>query len=415
MKSIVFNFSDLAGGAAIAAYRTHQSLRRVGVDSTMWVNRKLSDDWTVKSPASGKPVSHVRSLLGTRLPELLRRDAENEYRSYNWIPSRWARKLNRSDAELVHLQWVNCETLSIRNIAQIEKPKILTMQDMWAFGGAEHYTYEERWKCGYSKESKPSSVKGLDMDRLVWLSKQKHWSKPFQLVAISTWLADCVRQSSLFGDWPVVVIPNPVDTQFWKPLDMQVARSAFNLPVDKKIVLFGALGGTMNQRKGYSFLEAALAKIKLKRDDIHLVVYGQSEPQNKLETQFPITYVGRLSDPAAICLLNNAADVFVNPAIQEAFGQTASEAHASGLPVVAFEGTGIADIVDHKNTGYLAQLEQADDLAKGIMWVLDRVGDETAGEEGTLSANARKRAVSKFSYEVVGQQYLKLYEQVLAQ
>lgn len=409
----MFNYSDLAGGAAIAAYRTHQSLRRVGIDSTMWVNKKLSDDWTVKASPSGRLISRLRAFCGTRLPELFFRDSEKAYRSYNWIPSGWVRKLNQSDADLVHLQWVNAESLSIRDVAQIRKPMILTMQDMWAFCGGEHYTHDERWKSGYSKASRPSTIKGLDVDRLVWLSKQKHWKEPFQLVAISEWLADCVKQSTLLGDWPLAVIPNPVDTQFWKPLDKQVARSAFNLPDDRKIVLFGALGGTSNPRKGYAHLDAALKKISQQRDDIHLVVYGQSEPQQAAPAHFPTTYVGRLSDPAAMCLLNNAADVFVNPAIQEAFGQTASEAHACGLPVVAFRGTGIADIVDHQRTGYLAELEQAEELARGILWVLERVGTETAADEGSLSANARKRAIDTFSYEVVGQQYAELYEQVL--
>ena len=380
----------------------------------MVVNKKQSDDWTVRASAS--PTSQLtirlRSLAGIKLPELLFDDKERIERSYNWMPSRWPKKLNKTDADLIHLQWVNSETLSIKNVAEITKPKLMTMQDMWAFCGGEHYTEGTRWQSGYTKESRPASIKGVDPDRWVWNNKVKHWNKPFQLVAISTWLAECVQSSELFKDWQVQVIPNPIDTDAWQPLDKSVARSAFNLPQDKKILLFGALGGTSNPRKGYAYLDEALSLVRQSRNDIHLVVYGQGEPQRPPTSHFPISYMGRMSDPVAMCILNNAADVFVNPAIQEAFGQTASEAHACGLPVVAFEGTGIADIVEHKSTGYLAPLANAEQLAAGISWVLDEITPGTHWQDEPLRRQARERAIEKFSYPVVGRQYKTLYEEV---
>lgn len=58
------------------------------------------------------------------------------------------------------------------------------------------------------------------------------------------------------------------------------------------------------------------------------------------------------------------------PSRLETFGQTASEAHACGTPVVAFNTGGLADIVAHRETGYLATPFDAQDLATGIEWVL---------------------------------------------
>ena len=79
----------------------------------------------------------------------------------------------------------------------------------------------------------------------------------------------------------------------------------------------------------------------------------------------------------------SAADVMVVPSIQESFGQTASEAMACETPVVAFSTTGLTDVVDHKENGYLAKPFKADDLAHGIDWV---VRNENYS---TLSKNAR--------------------------
>jgi glycosyltransferase involved in cell wall biosynthesis len=49
----------------------------------------------------------------------------------------------------------------------------------------------------------------------------------------------------------------------------------------------------------------------------------------------------------------------------------------------------------------------AAELAKGIRWVLEN------SLSANLRANARERAVSRFSYPVVAQQYLEVYQQAI--
>lgn len=97
----------------------------------------------------------------------------------------------------------------------------------------------------------------------------------------------------------------------------------------------------------------------------------------------------------------------VVPSRHEAFGQTTSEAHACGTPVIAFNTGGLPDIVEHQRTGYLAKAFDTRDLAAGIAWVL------TQRETGQLGERARKRAVERFAYPVVAAGYQKVYEQAL--
>ena len=66
------------------------------------------------------------------------------------------------------------------------------------------------------------------------------------------------------------------------------------------------------------------------------------------------------------------------------------------------------DIVDHEQTGYLATAYDVEDLAKGIQWVLS-----DAERHKVLSYNAREKAVNCFSYPVVAQQYLNVYEEAI--
>ena len=96
------------------------------------------------------------------------------------------------------------------------------------------------------------------------------------------------------------------------------------------------------------------------------------------------------------------------PSRQENLPQTATEAQACGCPVVAFNTTGLNDVVEHEQSGYLAEPFSSNDLAKGIMWVL-----EDKDRNARLSIQARQRAVSLWSHEVVVPQYLEVYRRAI--
>ena len=78
-----------------------------------------------------------------------------------------------------------------------------------------------------------------------------------------------------------------------------------------------------------------------------------------------VRFAGALGD-AAVAQRLAAADLFVWPAINEAFGMALLEAQASGLPVVAGNSGGVADIVADGATGLLAPLGDADAFAQAV-------------------------------------------------
>jgi glycosyltransferase involved in cell wall biosynthesis len=409
MRVFSLNLSDSVGGAAKAAYRIHQAMRGTGVDSSLVVHRKALNDPHIIGPKTNLETffDRFRSGVGVLVARLIR-TRNGDYHSPAIFPTSWSQKLNRSHADVVHLHWIHGEMMSIGDLGSIEKPLVWTLHDMWAFSGAEHYSETLRWKEGYTQGNRPNDESGFDINRWTWLRKQKAWKNPIQIVTPSQWLASCVQDSALMRNWSVAVIPNPIDVNQWTPIDKKIAREKLGLPQDVPLILFGAIGGAADPRKGFDLLQEALQKLSGTIHGLELVVFGQAAPIQPVDLGFPVHYLGHLASEVDMQMAYSAADTLIAPSRQEVFGQTASEAHACGCPAVAFEGTGLADVIEHHKTGYLAKAGDMQDLANGIAWVL-----ESASKSNALNVAARKRAVEKFSYPVVAQQYQDIYSKVI--
>ena len=414
LKVLHLNHSDKSGGASRAAYRIHQALRHSGIDSQMLVNSAVSGDWTVHGPSSKwvKALVRMRPYFAILLRKL-HRTQNPVIHSPSLAPSRWPNRLNASDADVVHLHWVQNEMLSVEDIGRIRKPIVWTLHDMWAFCGAEHYTTDFRWRDGYHSDNRPEHELGFDLNRMTWHRKRKHWRRSLQIVCPSKWLADCVRGSALMGDWPVTVIPNTVDTTRWQPIDKYIARQLLGLPQDCPLLLFGAIGGGSDPRKGVDLLLEALAKLSLNESTLQglrLIVFGQDEPKSLPKLGFPVHYTGHLHDDLTLRVLYSSVDVMVVPSRQEAFGQTASEAHACGTPVVAFNCGGLPDIVEDRVTGALADPFDPTSLAEAILWVL-----ADANRLRQLGVAARIRADSLWNSKRVAELYSDVYQHAIEQ
>lgn len=410
MKIAMVNHSDINGGAARAAWRIHHALRQSRVDSIMYVNQATSGDWSVSGPIGkvNKLLLNVQPRIGALATRLLK-TGNPIMHSPAMFPSLWSKKLDLLDVDIAHLHWINYEMMAILDIARISKPIVWTLHDMWAFCGAEHYTEDFRWRDGYKTNNRPTYESGFDLNRWTWQRKLKAWKKPMHIVTPSRWLAECARQSVLMQDWPISVIPNALDVDSWQPVEKKLARQLMNLPTDCPLLAFGAMGGGQDPRKGMDLLLKALDHLRGQFQDLQLVVFGQNAPRELPDLGFPIHYTGHLHDDLSLRVLYSAADAMVVPSRQEAFGQTASEAHACGTPVIAFDTCGLPDIVTHQETGWLAKAFDTEDLARGIQWVLS-----DATRHADLSLQAREDAEARFSYPVVANQYKNIYCQVLS-
>jgi glycosyltransferase involved in cell wall biosynthesis len=414
LKVLVVSHSDGERGAYKAASLLHRHLRVQGAESTMLVRVTQGDTEGVLAPTgrTGRWVSAFRDKTGVAIQRFFGSNDGNTL-SLNALPSFWAEKINRLDIDVVNLQWVGQETMSIGDIGNIEKPVVWTSQDLWPLSGAKHYAYsyaDARTSPNISDSGADSqkSDRWFDAEKWVLGRKKRKWRRNMSIICPSRWMADRVSNSEVAGSWHVEVIPNVVDTKLFKPLPKHFCRNVFNIDTNKKLVTCGAYNLLTDMRKGGDLVVAMLEKLAscAVASNIEICIFGQSEHAGNPKLPFKTHWIPRVYDQQTLALIYNLSDVVVVPSREDNLPQVGTEAQACGIPVAGFNCTGMPDVVDHLKTGYLATPFDTADMAEGINWLL-----ESEDRYHALSANSRSRAVALWAPEIVIPQYAKAFHE----
>src|SRR5579872_824419 len=141
-----------------------------------------------------------------------------------------------------------------------------------------------------------------------------------------------------------------------------------------------------------------------------LEIVGDGPARIEVERAFAplgdrVTYAGAL-DAAGVDARLAAADLFVWPAINEAFGLALLEAQASGLPAVAGASGGVADIVAPEVTGRLVPPGDADAFAAAVRDLLDdpalRLRLGTAARDKVVHRHGIDAAATRLATVIAG-------------
>jgi glycosyltransferase involved in cell wall biosynthesis len=231
----------------------------------------------------------------------------------------------------------------------------------------------------------------------------KYWDgNNITVVAPSKWMYECLKKSKLFSN--IKYIPNFVDTHVYCEKEY--------LSSDRYKILFGAVDATSVPYKGYKYLLDALEYIYCNfpqyRDNLEVQVFGSKTlEKNEVLDKFKKYNFGVLTSDEKLANAYQGADLYVLPSLDDNLPSTVLESMSCGTPTVAFEVGGIPDMIDHKENGYLAKYKDSEDLAKGIIWVIEN------NKDFKLSKSARKKIESTFCEEVIIPKYIDLYSTLL--
>jgi len=418
MNVVHVGTTDAGNGAAIAAYRIHEGLRRLGVASTMFVAEKHTDDPDVRVFEPPRmPMRRIRRRLRrmrirsamaryrhARTPDL---EAFSDDRSEHEadVPA----QLPASDIVHVHALLGFVDYQSFFATVPRQSPVVRTLHDMSFFTGGCHYDGEcgkFTQRCGACPQL--GSNTAADLSRQIWERKAAAFAAipdgRLHLVATSRWLAGEAQRSRLLRRFPVTVIPHGIDTEVFRPRDREQSRNVLGIDRDARVVLFVAEPIT-RRIKGFPVFAEAMNRLGDLRK-LMVVSVGNGHPPVPLKV--PHLHLGRIRQERLLSLVYSAADVFVMPSLQEAFGLTALEAIACGVPVVGSAVGGILDTVRPGVTGMLVPPGDAKATATAIADLLDDPATRQA-----MAVSCRRVVLEEYTLESQAKRYARLYEAIV--
>ena len=223
-----------------------------------------------------------------------------------------------------------------------------------------------------------------------------------KFVAVSNWLAERCRKSSLMCHADVEVIPNAFPIEQFS----YVRRSNGTLGIDegKSVLIMGA-ARLDDAVKGFDNLIRATQCLATTKPGLaakcHLLLYGDIRNHDLLEElSIDYTYLGVIPGKR-VGRLFAQADVVLSTSHYETLPGTLVEGLASGCVAVAFNSGGQSDIVDHLETGYLAKYENVVDFVDGIEWAVTKAAVSRQHLHHIME--------TRFSAQMVAERYLNLF------
>ena len=311
MRVLIINTSERRGGAAIAASRLMDALRNHGIKAKMLVRDKQTDQISVLG--LNKSWWKIWQFIWERIiiwkanhfkkHHLFAVDIANTGTDISTLPE-------FQQADIIHLHWVNQGMLSLNDIHRIllsGKPVVWTMHDMWPCTGICHHArdcekyHQECHHCPYIYKGGKK-----DLSNQVFKKKKElYQTAPITFVTCSQWLKEQASKSALLTGQTVVNIPNPINTNLFKPRNRQEARIAYELPANKKLILFGAVKIT-DKRKGIDYFIESCNMLVQKhpelKEELGVVVMGNHSEELKPLLPFEVYSLNYISNEKEVVI-----------------------------------------------------------------------------------------------------------------
>ena len=204
----------------------------------------------------------------------------------------------------------------------------------------------------------------------------------------------------------VDVVARGVDTTLFNPARRSEAlRQDWGVGPD---TLVATVVGRVAPEKNLALAIRAFEALRARRPDARLLFVGDGPSRASLEARYPDHIHAGMRTGEDLAAHYASADLFLFPSLTETFGNVATEALASGLPVIGFDYAAVAERVQTGVNGWRIPM---DDEAAFV------AAAEAAVEPGRLapmSAQARA-SVMMLDWRVITETLVAVMETVVAQ
>lgn len=327
----------------------------------------------------------------------------------NWSYFRtrkFLKQIKKKNIDLIHLHNIHSNYIHLNSLFKFIKkndiPVVWTLHDCWSFTGyCAYYDMVQcyKWKdiCGECPCKNNDSVTIFDTSKKMLSKKKKMFTgvKNMMLVTPSEWLAGEVKQSFM-RDYPVRVINNGIDRNVFKR-DENNFRVEHGIAEDDFLLLGVAF--SWEKRKGLDVF-IKLANRLDKKFKIALV--GTNDEIDKILPERIIS-IHKTQNQSQLAEIYSAADLFVNPTLEENFPTVNLESLSCGTPVLTYNTGGSAEMLD-TTCGSVVPKGNVDALEKEILRI---------SVERPFSVRACLEKAGEFDECVRFKEYVDLYKELL--
>jgi len=346
MRVLQINTTYKTGGSTgRIVFDLHQTMQKRQIESF------VTYGYTYKKEEEDNKIYQIESIFDLKV-NILKTRIFGKHGFYNYfVTKKLLEKISEIKPDVIHLHnihnhYINASLL-FSYIKKNNIPVVWTLHDCWAFTGwCAYFDYSgcSKWETGCHTCSSLHDYPFtwfFDRSRELYNEKKQLFCgvKNLTIVSPSEWLARLVSNSFL-KEYPLKVINNGIDLSKFTYRESEFHKK-YNL-TGKKIVL--AVANNFSKRKGVDFL---LRLPWLLPTDYKLVLLGiNKENLNNLPNNcIGILKTTNIDDLVATY---SAADVFINPTLEDNFPTTNIEALACGTPCVTYITGGSHEIIDEK-------------------------------------------------------------------
>lgn len=356
MKILHLNFDDLSGGASRAVLRLNKALNEKKIYSKIFV---IKNNLKSKSIITFTNYFYLKILLKRIISFLVKKfdnfNDINVHRSYNFFNnSKLVNFINNSSFNIIHLHWINGEMISINDLYKLKKPIVWTFHDMWPVLPSSHTDVFKSKKKKFFGNS-------------LILKKKKFFNnnKNISIIVPSKFMYQKIIQKKMIKKSNIKIIPNIIDINFWKLHNKKLSRKKLNLPISKNIIGYHISGKNDDFIKGTDMFFKILKKFSHNSNYLFLL-FGNVRKDFKNYFNKNIINYGKILDDKFIRNIYNSSDLIISTSRFESFGQVMLEAQSCGTCCIAFNKTGIDDIITNEKTGYLIKQFKINNFVKKI-------------------------------------------------
>ena len=384
MKIIFLSFSDYKGGASIAAHSIFKAIR-IKNSLFLTVFSKFKDSIEIYSLVKKIYIFYLRIIEKVIIFFFSKK---RFHQSLNIFNTYTQKKISNLSPDLINIHWVNRSMISLKELISFNQKIVVSLHDMWFINSTEHYSIKKKKKSNFlSKYCLQLKKKFLYKNNVYFIAHNNWMYKKF--LQIHPKLKRKIYISKYY----------PIDTNLFKPRNKKELRIKYNIPINKKVILFSAQD-IKDRRKGFYFFEKILDTLS-EDGKFFFISLGKNNP--KLQNIKNYKHIEFLTNKKT-SEVYSLSDIYICNSLIDNLPLTILEAISSGNLVISFKNGGAEEVL--KKIGFSYRISEIYKMIKFIK----KIDKNLIKKKSKLS---REFALKNLTYENSKKNYLKIFNKIL--